>query len=92
MFQRAGDAGWNQSWRRTAMKTRILNRHSLVMVLCCLGPLAALGVALLLGASLSSALVLGLVLLCPLAHVLMMGTMHQKDHEHGEHQQREVSR
>ena len=68
------------------MKTRILNSHGLVMVLCCLVPLSALGGALLLGASLSSALVLGLVLLCPLAHVLMMGTMRRDDHEHGEHQ------
>ncbi len=63
------------------MQPRTWNRHGLVMLLCCLVPVAAVGGALLLGAALSSALVLGLVLLCPLAHVLMMATMHQEDSE-----------
>ncbi len=61
------------------MKVLDRNRH-LLMVLCCLIPLAALGAIFLLRVPASSALVFALILLCPLSHLLLMGPA---GHEHG---------
>ena len=44
-----------------------------MMVLCCLIPIVALGAVLLLRVPVSGAVSLGLILLCPLSHLLMMG-------------------
>lgn len=57
------------------------NRHLWLMLLCCLIPIAALGAIFLLGIPVSSALFIGILLLCPLLHFLMMGT---GGHAHGE--------
>ncbi len=57
------------------------NRHLWIMLLCCLIPIAALGTIFLLGIPVSSVLLVGLLLLCPLLHFLMMGA---GGHAHGE--------
>lgn len=57
-------------------------RHLLIVVLCCLVPLAALGAILVFGIPAGRVLTAGLFLLCPLSHVLMMLFMGKHDHEH----------
>ncbi|OGO30774.1 MAG: hypothetical protein A2Z29_03730 [Chloroflexi bacterium RBG_16_56_11] len=61
-------------------------RHSLIMVLCCLIPLAVLAVLWAVGVS-KNYLTLGLLLLCPLLHVVLMKDMfksrdNREDHYH----------
>jgi len=54
-------------------------RHWILMLLCCLAPLAALGAIFLFQVPVNTVLLVALVLICPLSHVLMMSFM---DHEH----------
>jgi len=56
--------------------------HILLMLLCCLIPLAGIAAIALFRVPTSSVLYFGLVLLCPLLHVLMMATM-RHDHASG---------
>jgi hypothetical protein len=49
--------------------------HIWMMILCCLIPVAALGAVYLLNIPLSKVIYGGLVLLCPLSHLLMMRFM-----------------
>lgn len=51
-----------------------MSKHALIMVLCCLIPLAILGVLWAIGIS-GSYLILGVILLCPLLHIFMMRGM-----------------
>ncbi|MFQ6000628.1 MAG: hypothetical protein ACE5LG_03065 [Anaerolineae bacterium] len=56
-------------------------RDVLIMLLCCLLPIAAVAAIWLLGVPLNSALLLAIVLLCPLGHLLMMrGGQHKEGH------------
>jgi len=54
-------------------------RHVLLMILCCLIPVAALAAIFVLKILVPQVLTYGLILLCPLSHVLMMGRG-QNDH------------
>ena len=55
-----------------------MSKHMLFMVLCCLIPLAILGVLWAIGVS-GSYLILGVILLCPLLHIFMMRGMHKRN-------------
>ena len=57
-------------------------QHLWLMLLCCLIPLAALGAIFLFNIPTSSALFVGLLLLCPILHFWMMRGM--MGHSHSE--------
>lgn len=57
------------------------NRHLWLMLLCCLIPVAVIAAIFLFNIAVSTALFVGLLLLCPLLHVLMM--MGMGGHTHG---------
>lgn len=61
--------------------TSLGNRHMLLMILCCLIPVAALGAIFVLKIPAPQILTYGLILLCPLSHVLMMGLMGRQHHD-----------
>lgn len=61
--------------------TSRMSRHMLIMILCCLIPLAALMSVFIFKVPVSQTLTFGLILLCPLGHLLMMGMM--GGHTHG---------
>ncbi len=59
-----------------------MSKHTLIMVLCCLIPLAILGILWVAGVS-GSYLILGVLLLCPLLHIVMMRGMRKgSEHDH----------
>lgn len=63
-------------------------KHWLIMLLCCLLPLLAIGAVTLFHIPLNRVLIVGLVLLCPVSHLLMMrGVMR---HERGSAQPSDV--
>ncbi len=60
------------------MKTK----HMLIMLACCLVPLAALVAITVFNVPANTVLYFGILLLCPLLHLAMMRSM---GHEHAEH-------
>lgn len=60
-------------------------KHIIILLLCCLIPVAAIGAILLFHLSVNQVLLLALVLLCPLSHLLMMKFMpHDEGHLQGQ--------
>ncbi|MHB8087658.1 MAG: DUF2933 domain-containing protein [Anaerolineaceae bacterium] len=57
-------------------------KHSVIMILCCLIPIGAFLAIRLLNLQINSLFSFLLILLCPLSHVLMMGSMKHEDHTH----------
>lgn len=64
------------------------NRHLWLMLACCLIPVAGLAAIFLFNVPVSTTLLVGLVLFCPLSHILMMKL---GGHSHNEEAMPEMS-
>lgn len=60
-------------------------KHTLIMLACCLVPLAGLILISVFNIPLKSVFYFALILFCPLSHILMMKFMgHGEGHQHGD--------
>jgi hypothetical protein len=60
-------------------------KHALLMVACCLVPIAGFALVSLFNIPLKSIFYFAMILFCPLSHILMMRYMgHNPGHQHGE--------
>ena len=58
-------------------------KHALLMIACCLIPIAGFAAVALFGIPLNKVLFYGMLLVCPISHLLMMKFMaHGDQHEH----------
>lgn len=62
-------------------------KHTYLMLACCLIPLAALAAIYVFDLPVNSVLYVGIILLCPLLHFVMMRGMMGDDHQHAGHSQ-----
>ncbi len=62
-------------------------KHALIMAACCLIPLAGFALVALFDIPLNTIFYFGMILICPLGHLLMMKYMgHDHGSQHGGHQ------
>ena len=65
-----------------------LSKHTLIMLVCCLVPVAAFAAFFIFNVPLNTVLLFALILLCPLSHLLLLKYMWNTDTAHDEAHQR----
>jgi hypothetical protein len=61
-------------------------KHALIMVACCLIPIAGFALASLFNIPIKSVLLYGMIIACPLSHLLMMKFMMHGDSQAHHHE------
>lgn len=66
-------------------------RHFWIMLVCCLVPILAFTAIFFLKIPFSTTLYIGMIMLCPLTHVLMMRSMHENTAESQQHPEQHMT-